>query len=145
MWNEGLVLCCNTSRHACTYCWEGNIESISTCLCCKTFVHEWKQLKQESSWSVSGQKGRCSKKMHRSRATIAHCPNSTHSHQSVYIHPSFCDALHCITVVFFRLLLSAVWKPMNHKITRNVLSHREWKRASLEILVLKAIVQHCFP
>lgn len=92
------------------------------------------------------QKGRYSKRKSRGRASIAHCPNNTHSHQNAYIQPTFCNAFHCITLMFFRLLLSAIWKLMNHKITKKVLSHREWNRASLEILVLKAIVQHCvFP
>lgn len=90
------------------------------------------------------QKGRYSKRRPRSRASIAHCPNNTHSHQNVYIQLSFCNAFHCITLMFFRLLLSAAWKQMNHKITKKILSHREWNRASLEILMLKTIVQHCF-
>lgn len=80
-------------------------------------------------------KGRASLRKAKSRASCVHCPNDTRSHPYVFV--SFFDAFNSIPLMLFRLLLS------KKTTTEEVHSRKEQNRASLEILILKAIVWCC--
>lgn len=145
MWNEVLVLLCNTSRHACTYSWESNIESIITQLCCKCFVHEWKQLKQENSWPVSVRKTDAWKENPGVELVLLIVQiTPTHIRMSTSKPPFTMLSLHHTHI--FQTSVLCNLKTDESQNNQKGPSHKEWSRASLEILALKAIVQHCvFP
>lgn len=85
--------------------------------------------------ACDGLKGRGSQRKPKGRAGCVHRPNNTLSHLHVYIQPPVRDAFHNITLMLFRFLLS------RDKLNKTLHSHGEWTTASLEILVLNAIVQ----